>query len=134
MEINAADTSPYIALPGIGSKLSKRIIAFRERLGGFCSIDQIAGTYFLPDSTFQKIKPYLIVDSKAIKMIHINSASVDEMKSHPYIKYNITNAIFQYPNQHGNFNSVEEVKKIMFVTDYLIKLPHLLQPDNFLII
>lgn len=116
-DINLADTSAFIALPGIGSKLAKRIIAYREKLGGFYSVDQISETYFLPDSTFQKIKPYLVTDSKAIKKININSASVEEMKLHPYIKYNMANAIFQYRQQHGNYNSVEEFKKIMTVTD-----------------
>ncbi|HET7118501.1 MAG TPA: helix-hairpin-helix domain-containing protein, partial [Hanamia sp.] len=115
IDINLADTAQYISLPGIGSKLSKRIIAFREKLGGFYSIDQVGETYFLPDSTFQKIKPYLVLNSKTIKKININSAAIDEMKSHPYIKYNIANAIFQYRQQHGNFNSVEEIKKIMTV-------------------
>lgn len=119
IDINLADTSQYISLPGIGSKLSKRIIAFREKLGGFYSIDQIGETYLLPDSTFQKIKPYLVVDSKAIKKMNINSASVEEMKSHPYIRYNTANAIFQYRQQHGSFNSVDEIKKIMTVNDDL---------------
>jgi competence protein ComEA len=121
IDINIADTSQFISLPGIGSKLSKRIIAFREKLGGFYSVDQIAETYLLPDSTFQKIKPYLIVQSNAIKKININAASVDEMKSHPYIKYQMANAIFRYRQQHGNFNSVEEIKKIMTVTDEFYK-------------
>lgn len=119
IDINQADTSQYIALPGIGSKLSKRIIAFREKLGGFYSIDQIGETYLLPDSTFQKIKPFLVVNSKAIKRMNINSASVEEMKSHPYVRYYIANAIFQYRQQHGNFNSVDEIKKIMAVNDDL---------------
>ncbi|MGN6541261.1 MAG: ComEA family DNA-binding protein [Ginsengibacter sp.] len=117
IDINLADSNAFIALSGIGSKLANRIISFREKLGGFYSIDQISETYLLPDSTFQKIKPQLIVNSKAIKKVNINSASVDEMKSHPYIRYYIANAIFQYRKQHGNFQSVEEIKKIMTVTD-----------------
>jgi len=117
IDINFADSTAFIALPGIGSKLANRIISFREKLGGFYSIDQISETYLLPDSTFQKIKAQLIVNSTAIKKININSASVDEMKSHPYIRYYIANAIFQYRKQHGNFQSVEEIKKIMTVTD-----------------
>jgi competence protein ComEA len=127
VDVNLADTSQFIELPGIGSKLSKRIIAFREKLGGFHSIDQIGETYLLPDSTFQKIKKYLVLNSKGIKKININSASVDEMKSHPYIRYNVANAIFQYRQQHGNYNSVEEIKKIMTITDevYNKALPYL---------
>jgi competence ComEA-like helix-hairpin-helix protein len=59
----------------------------------------------------------LVLNNSGIKRININNASVDEMKSHPYIKYNLANAIFQYRNQHGNFSSVESLKKIMIVTE-----------------
>ena len=117
VDINVADTSAFVALRGIGSKLSKRIIAFREKLGGFYSVDQIAETYMLPDSTFQNIKKYLVLNSKAIKKININSATIDEMRAHPYINYNIANAIYQYRKQHGSFNSVDDIKKIMTIND-----------------
>lgn len=117
VDINLADTTEYIALPGIGSKLSQRIIAFREKLGGFYSIEQVGETYFLPDSTFQKIKPFLVLNTNSIKKININMASVDEMKSHPYLRYNLANAIFHYRKQHGDFGSVESIKKIMLITE-----------------
>ena len=116
-DLNIADTTDLINLPGIGSKLSQRIISFRNRLGGFYSIDQVAETYLLPDSVFQKIKPALLLNNTHVKQININTASIDEMKAHPYLKYNLANAIFQYRQQHGNFNSVEEIKKIMIITE-----------------
>lgn len=127
VDINTADSTAYIALPGIGSKLSKRILSFRDKLGGFYSIDQVGETFLLPDSTFQKIKPYLTVSNSSVKKININTSSIDEMKTHPYIRYHLANAIFQYRQQHGNFNSVEQVKKILIVTDdmYLKVVPYL---------
>ncbi len=117
VDVNLADTTAFISLPGIGSKLSQRIISFRDKLGGFYSIDQVGETYLLPDSTFQKIKPRLIISKGTIRKININTASVDEMKQHPYLRYYVANAIFQYRQQHGNFNSVEDIKKIMVVTE-----------------
>ncbi len=63
----------------------------------------------------------MVINSKAIKKININSATVDEMRAHPYISYNIANAIFQYRQQHGNFNSVEDLRKIMTITDEFFK-------------
>ncbi|MEO8861695.1 MAG: helix-hairpin-helix domain-containing protein [Ginsengibacter sp.] len=117
VDINLADTSAYISLPGIGSKLSQRIITFREKLGGFYSVEQVGETYFLPDSTFQKIKPRLITGNTKVRQININAASIEEMKAHPYLRYNIANAIFQFRNQHGNFLAIDDIKKIMLVTD-----------------
>jgi DNA uptake protein ComE-like DNA-binding protein len=59
IEINSATSEEWKALPGIGDVLSNRIVKFRASLGGFSSIDQVAQTYGLSDSTFQIIKPYL---------------------------------------------------------------------------
>jgi competence protein ComEA len=117
VDINVADTSSFIALPGIGSKLAARIVNFRDKLGGFYSIDQISETYGLPDSTFQKIRFFLRLDNSPLKKININIATKDEMKSHPYIKWNLANAIVEYRNQHGNYTSAEDLKKISTVTE-----------------
>jgi competence ComEA-like helix-hairpin-helix protein len=117
IEVNTADTSAFISLPGIGSKLASRIVNFRDKLGGFYSIDQVAETYGLADSTFQKIKPLLKLGNLSLKKFNINTATKDEMKSHPYIKWNIANAIVEYRNQHGTFSALEELKKISLITD-----------------
>jgi competence protein ComEA len=117
VDVNAADTTALIALPGIGSKLALRIINFRDKLGGFYSINQVGETFGLPDSTFQKIKQYLKVDNNAVKKININKASVDELKTHPYIKYALANPIVAYRNEHGPFAKIEDIKKVMAVTD-----------------
>lgn len=117
VDINEADTTAFIALPGIGSKLANRIIAFRDKLGGFYKVEQVAETYALPDSTFQKIKNKLIITDSEVKKLNINMATVDELKIHPYLRYNIANAIVQYRIQHGNFSSVSDIKKIMMITD-----------------
>src|SRR6185503_6381802 len=63
IDINTADTSALISLPGIGNKLASRIVNFRDKLGGFYSIEQVGETYGLPDSTFQKIKQWLRLDN-----------------------------------------------------------------------
>ena len=117
VDINTADTSVFIALPGIGSRLANRIINFRDKLGGFYKTEQVAETFALPDSTFQKIRSRLFIGNPAVKQININTASVDELKIHPYIRYNLSIALVQYRAQHGNFSSPAGIKKIMMVTD-----------------
>lgn len=117
VDINEADTSAFIALPGIGSKLANRIIAFRDKLGGFYKVEQVAETYALPDSTFQKIKDKLVINNSTTKKININKATVEELKIHPYLRYNIANAIVQYRILHGEFAAVSDLKKIMIITD-----------------
>lgn len=117
ININTADTSAFIALPGIGSKLAFRIISFREKLGGFHSVEQVAETYGLADSVFQKIKPYLVPDNLPVKKLNINTATPDELKAHPYIRRNIANAINAYRQQHGRFLNIDELKKISLIDE-----------------
>jgi len=117
IDINSADTTAFISLPGIGNKLASRIVNFREKLGGFYSIDQVGETYALADTTFRKIKKYLALSNATVKTFNINTATKDEMKSHPYMKWAIANAIVEFRNQHGDFSSLEDLKKISLITD-----------------
>ncbi|MEJ7737622.1 MAG: helix-hairpin-helix domain-containing protein [Chitinophagaceae bacterium] len=116
IDLNATDTTALIALPGIGSKLAARIVLFRGRLGGFYEVDQLKEIYGLPDSTFQRIKFRLQVSVEGLQKININTADVEILKSHPYIRWNIANAIMQYRMQHGNFNRVEDIGAIGIIT------------------
>lgn len=121
LDINSADTTEWKRLVGIGSKLSQRIVNFRSKLGGFASIEQVGETFGLPDSTFQKIKQQLQVNPSSVKRINVNTATIDELKAHPYIKYPLANAIVQYRNEHGSFKSVEDLQKLGAIDGQLFK-------------
>jgi competence protein ComEA len=112
VDINTADTSLFIALPGIGSKLATRIIQFREKLGGFYSIVQVSEIYGLQDSVFQLIKPFLRLSFTGIRKLHINIAGADSLNAHPYIQFLEARAIVQYRNQHGAFKDSADLLKI----------------------
>lgn len=121
VDINNADTTAFKSLPGIGTKLAGRIVSFRQKLGGFVSVEQIGETYFLPDSTFQKIKPHLVLgDAQPVK-ININTADANLLKSHPYIDYKAANAIVQYRKQHGDFADVAALKNVHLITPELFE-------------
>jgi competence protein ComEA len=115
IDINTADTAAWIALPGIGSKLASRIINFRDKLGGFYAVTQLAEIYGLPDSVFQKIQSLLQCSNPALNQININTADVNILKAHPYIRWSIANAIIQYRIQHGNFKSVDDLQQITII-------------------
>lgn len=113
IDINTGDSAAFEALPGIGSTLAMRIIRFREKLGGFHSLLQVKETFGLEDSTFQKIKGFLLLqDGGNTRKIDLNNATLNELGSHPYIRYKLANVIIQYRNQHGPFTSADDLKKI----------------------
>jgi competence protein ComEA len=119
IEVNQADSLAWLALPGIGEKLASRILRFRERLGGFCSVDQVAETWGLPDSTFQLIRPRLVLQTAATRKIPLNTAPEDQLRQHPYIRFRLARVIIRYRQEHGPFNSLDDLKRIALVTDSL---------------
>ena len=121
IDVNTADTSAFISLPGIGSKLALKIVNFRDKLGGFYSVDQVGETYGLPDSTFQKVKQWLKLDNPSLKKININTATIDELKAHPYIRYSLANPIIAFRNEHGAFSNIQDIRKVMAVTDEIYR-------------
>lgn len=117
MELNTADTAALIALPGIGEKLSQRIIDYRAKVGGFNNVDQVREVWGIHDSVYQKFRPYIRVNADAIQKININMASLDQLKAHPYIRYKLANVIVNYRSQHGPYKNTEDLKKIVILDD-----------------
>lgn len=111
IDINQASTEEWQQLRGIGTAFAKRIVNFREKLGGFSNLEQVGETYGLPDSTFQIIKPQLQV-SPVFRQISINTASAEDLKVHPYIDARLAAAIVSYRNQHGAFTSAGDLAKL----------------------
>ncbi len=121
VDVNLADTTDFIKLPGIGSKLASRIINFRTKLGGFATVDQVAETYGLPDSTFQLIKSRLKCDPANILKINVNTCDAPQLKKNPYISWNVANAVVRYRDQHGPYLSLNDLMKIEIIDAEMFK-------------
>lgn len=123
VDINTADSTTFEKLAGIGPKLSSRIINYRKKLGGFYNINQVAETWGIADSVFQKIKPQLNISNIALQKININTANEQELDAHPYITKTQAKIIIAYRNEHGAFTSIESLKKLAFANnDWLNKI------------
>ncbi|MEO1259762.1 MAG: helix-hairpin-helix domain-containing protein [Bacteroidota bacterium] len=111
IDINQSTAEDWQQFRGIGPGYSNRIVKFRDKLGGFASVEQVGETYGLPDSTFQAIQPYLTV-SPVLQKIAVNTCSLEELKSHPYLSNYQATILFNYRKQHGPLAGMEELKKI----------------------
>jgi DNA uptake protein ComE-like DNA-binding protein len=101
IELNSCDSLALMRLPGIGQVLSVRIIKYRNRLGGFMSVDQLREVYGLPEETFEKIRGRVFADTLHIRKIRINEGGFRELGRIPYIeKYEIS-AILKYRQLSG---------------------------------
>ena len=111
VDINRADAATWAQLSGIGPVLSERIVRFRERLGGFVSIDQVAETYGLPDSTFDVIRPQL-QSSPPFRRLPINDLDWQTLREHPYLNRREARALVAYRQAHGPFSGPEALSQV----------------------
>lgn len=121
IDINTATIEEWKSLPGIGEVLSARIVKFRQSIGGFSSINQVAKTYGLKDSTFQFILPYLKLAAPVVNKININTAFENELMECSVITKDIAQAIIINRKQKGKFQSVEDLKRIVFITEEMFQ-------------
>jgi DNA uptake protein ComE-like DNA-binding protein len=112
IDVNIADTGDWIALKGVGQVLARRIVRFREKLGGFYAVEQVAETYGLPDSVFEIIRPRLTCAGEELKKIKINTDSLYVLERHPYIGRTIARQLLRYREQNGPFDGPESLLSV----------------------
>jgi DNA uptake protein ComE-like DNA-binding protein len=112
-DLNLADTAQLIQLYGIGPKLSRRILTYRDRLGGFISQDQLTEVYGLDSVVINQLKKRTFIrEDFRPRQINVNSADEKELRSLPYIKHHLAKSIAAYRFQHGDYASIEELGQI----------------------
>jgi len=121
IDINTATAEEWKALPGIGEVLANRIIKFRERIGGFGSMEQLHKTYGISDSVFLAIGPYLKLDPANLPKLNLNTASAYDMQRRLNIPAAVAKAIIIYREQNGPYQSANDLKKVVLVSDTLFQ-------------
>lgn len=126
VELNTADTTELMKLKGIGSSFAKRIVKYRELLGGYTSKEQLLEVYGMDTARFNPISAQFTVDTMIRIRININRSDAQELMKHPYIDKNQAVAIVNYRTQHGEFRHLSDLKKIHLIKeeDYRRILPY----------
>ena len=62
VNINTADASELMTLPGIGESKAMSILSYREENGGFSSIEEIMNITGIKEGVYSKIKEYITVN------------------------------------------------------------------------
>ncbi len=114
VDINKAGAEEWQRLRGIGPAFAGRIVKFREALGGFASVEQVAETWGLPDSTFQHIRKHL-QQSPVFRPLPINTVTAEVLAAHPYVDRRVAEAIVAYRHNHGPFRNMDDLRKVYAV-------------------
>jgi DNA uptake protein ComE-like DNA-binding protein len=121
-DINRVDSLQLQKIYGIGPAFSKRIIKYREYLGGFYTLDQLQEVYGLKKENLDSLKNHVfITDEVNIRKLKVNQLIADSLVQHPYISYKEANLIINYRNQHGKYSSIKDLLSIKVLDSNWVK-------------
>jgi competence protein ComEA len=117
-DINTADTTQLKKINGIGSRLSLRIIRFRDKLGGFAHKGQLGEVYGLSPAVVDSLQKYVFIREGFLpQQIALNTAPFQELQAHPYLGYQAARLILAYRTQHGPFQSLEDLTRVRLMPE-----------------
>ncbi|WP_290535638.1 helix-hairpin-helix domain-containing protein [Alistipes sp.] len=109
VELNTADSAALRSVVGIGEKTVMRILEYRERLGGFCRVEQLAEIPGITESNYEKILKQISCDSCKIRKIDINFADPKILGRHPYIAPQVLRKLLKTRQLKGGWSTAEEL-------------------------
>lgn len=120
VNVNAADTALLRRIPGIGEKISLAIVDYRQRLGGYHSVQQLLEIKIVSPELLEWFE---IPSSSTVQHFNLNKASFQALNSHPYISYEQAKALLQYIRLYGDVKDAENLLATgIFTKDELEKL------------
>lgn len=85
LDINAADSADFDMLPGIGPYFARKMVEYREQLGGYSFPEQLMDIYRFDEERYDKIKDLISLESPSTPF-PLWTASADSLRLHPYIR------------------------------------------------
>ncbi len=127
VELNSADSTTLQLLHGIGPAFARRIVRYRNRLGGFVSSRQLLEVYGFTPALLDHIAPYISVDTSNVRRMPVNSIGLKSLIKHPYVDYYFARDIVNLRTKGTVFNGPEDLLSVPSVSDTLLErlLPYL---------
>lgn len=105
VSLDEADTTELKKIPGIGIGTAKRIIAYRQQLGGFYKVNQLQEISHLSAD----LNKWFFIRKEPIHRINLNKFSIERLTSHPYINFYQAKVIVEYRKKKGAIKSLKEL-------------------------
>lgn len=114
IDLNTADTTLFKQLPGIGGAYAKWIVNYREKLGGYCEIEQLLEVYRMDTTRFNGFKNQIKIDSAFVpNKLRINHDAFKVLLKHPYLAFDNVKKIVNHREQKGMIASWEQLVQVV---------------------
>lgn len=122
LNLRTADTTELKMIKGIGSYRAKQIIRYRERLGGFVSVEQLrevkALQPLLTDSlSADTLLAHFFIDSVCVVPLKVNSMRVEQLQRHPYLSFEQARDIYELRRKKIHLKHLDQLRTLDCLTE-----------------
>ena len=117
LNLRTADTTELKMIRGIGSYRARKIVEYRERLGGFVRVEQLLEARGMDSLRVDSVLADSVlccfyIDSVQVEQIDVNSCSVKQLMRLPYLRFEQAQAIYDFRRKKLHLDSVEQLLQI----------------------
>ncbi|XP_015259053.1 PREDICTED: endonuclease/exonuclease/phosphatase family domain-containing protein 1 [Cyprinodon variegatus] len=138
LNINAATEEELMTLPGVNRAVAQNIVEYRDCIGGFRKVEDLALVSGIGAAKLEAIKPEICVSSRSSSSQHspsslrrepehpsgtginVNTATAAQLRSVRGLTEKIVRNIVAYRAEHGPFRSIEDLVKVQHVSSSLL--------------
>lgn len=124
VNLNTADTSRLQLLHGIGPSFARRIVKYREMLGGYYDISQLLEVFGMDSARLEMFREQLVLSNDSIRKMAVNEAEFRELLRHPYLDYETVKDIVNYREYIGPISHPDTLRRIIGYEPMFEKVRH----------
>jgi competence ComEA-like helix-hairpin-helix protein len=123
IDLNKATEEQLQQVSGIGEALSKRIVSYREKLGGFSNDIELNSVYGLnPEVVQRTLNLFTVKTPREITKINVNKASASDIATIPGISFEMARKIWEFRRLREKISTIQELDKIEGMTERKLQL------------
>lgn len=121
LDLNTADSTMLVELPQIGTVMASRIHRYRNRLGGYVTLEQLFEVKGMDTARFETVKPYLVLETTSITKIDVNRDDFKTLLRHPYLEYEQVKSIVNHRERKGLIRDWNQLQGIVGEVNPLLR-------------
>ena len=118
VDLNSATVEDLMQIEGIGESYAKRIIAYREEIGGYTFLEQLLDVDGVGEKKYSKWLPYLTIEGATTtttsqsSKVNLNTATKEQLMTISGIGEKTAESILAYREEIGAFTSLEQLLEV----------------------
>ena len=126
VELNSADSTALVSLRGIGPYYARKIIEYRESLGGFYTVEQMLEVYGMDEERFAPLRECVKADASLVRPLDIWALPEDSLARHPYLGRSGARSIVRFRRicPDSLWNAASLLRENVLDSSVMVRLRH----------